>query len=560
MKFDRLESMPSGEPEFPTEAAPALRPRPASPIVFLIIACAAFVAIVPMFWFGIPSGHDFEFHINSWMEIASQWRQGIVYPRWAALANSGYGEPRFVFYPPASWLFGAALGMVLPWALVPGVYMWAVLTAAGCSMFALARGCLPRRDALFVAVFYAVNPYHLVIVYWRSAFAELMAGAWLPLLLLWTLRLEKEGRRAALWLTLVVAAAWLTNAPAAVMVNYSLVLLAAVTAWLHRSLRPLGYGAVACALGVSLAAFYVLPAAWEEKWVNISSALTPGLRPQANFLFARIDDADHNRFNLLVSIVAVTVIAILCAALWFSRRRRGGQPDLWWSLAAWGGSAVLLMLPCTLVAWEFLPQLRFVQFPWRWLLCLNVPFVLLLAMAARRALARAVICAALLVTLLIVWNKVQPPWWDRTEDVAELKDNQEDGRGYEGVGEYVPSGGNVRALKIETPEVMLDGDIGARVDMGNWMAESKSFTVTTPRPARLALRLLSYPAWKAYVNERLIPVEARQDSGQIVIPVPAGENKVRLIFTRTPDRIIGMTASLAAALIVMAMAIREKIH
>ena len=146
--------------------ATALRPAPAN------------------FFLGIPSGHDFEFHINSWMEVLSQWRLGILYPRWAALAHFGYGEARFIFYPPASWMLGAALGSFLPWKIVPAVYEWIALTLSGCSMFLLARRFLQRRDAIFAAALYAANPYHIVIVYWRSAFAELLAGALLPLLLL----------------------------------------------------------------------------------------------------------------------------------------------------------------------------------------------------------------------------------------------------------------------------------------------------------------------------------------------------------------------------------------
>ena len=108
---------------------------------------AAFAVLLPTFFLGIPSGHDFEFHINSWMEVLSQWRLGILYPRWAALAHFGYGEARFIFYPPASWMLGAALGSFLPWKIVPGVYEWIALTLSGCSMFLLARrlSAAPRR-------------------------------------------------------------------------------------------------------------------------------------------------------------------------------------------------------------------------------------------------------------------------------------------------------------------------------------------------------------------------------------------------------------------------------
>jgi uncharacterized membrane protein len=118
---------------------------------------------------GTPSGHDVEFHLYSWLEVLSQWKHGIIYPRWAALANFGYGEPRFIFYPPLSWTLGAVLTAIFPWPLVASIYIWIVLVAAGVSMFLLAREWLDRRDATFAAVLYAVNPYHLVIVYWRSA-------------------------------------------------------------------------------------------------------------------------------------------------------------------------------------------------------------------------------------------------------------------------------------------------------------------------------------------------------------------------------------------------------
>lgn len=196
--------------------------------------------------------------MNSWMEVLSQWRLGILYPRWASLAHFGYGEARFIFYPPASWMLGAALGSFLPWKIVPGAYQWIALTLSGCSMFLLARRYLSRRDAIFAAALYAANPYYIVIVYWRSALAELLAGALLPLLLLVVLRSKKQSgkkdRETILALALIVAAAWLTNIPSAVMLTYSLALLLLVAAILHRSIRPLALGAAALALGLALAA------------------------------------------------------------------------------------------------------------------------------------------------------------------------------------------------------------------------------------------------------------------------------------------------------------------
>src|SRR5712672_2495784 len=123
-------------------------------VVASAVAVAATIAIVPMVLLGAVSGHDFAFHLASWMDVARQWHRGTIYPQWAELANWGLGEPRFVFYPPGSWMLGAALGSLLPWKAVPIVFVWVVLIAAGVSMFLLARDSMPRQHAALAAMFF----------------------------------------------------------------------------------------------------------------------------------------------------------------------------------------------------------------------------------------------------------------------------------------------------------------------------------------------------------------------------------------------------------------------
>ena len=360
---------------------------------FLILAGICWVAIAPFLKWGIPSGHDFEFHMDSWMEVVNQWKQGIVYPRWAELAHWGYGEARFIFYPPGSWTLGAALGAMLPWKIVPAAYCWIVLTATGISMYALARQWLQPPDALFAATFYALNPYHLLIVYWRSAYAELLAAVIVPLMLLCMLRLREEGFRPTLWLSLTLAGAWLTNDPAALMIYYSAAGMAVVMAVRERSPRYLVGTAIAMALGAALAAFYLLPAIYEQTWISIAQVLSPGVRPQDNFLFTPNADLDHNRFNLLVSWLAVAEVVALTIIIWYAWPDRlqkenefeGARLErsAWTLAAAWGAVAAFVMLPVSNFFWEYLPKFRFVQLPFRWLLCLNASLAILLAMATR---------------------------------------------------------------------------------------------------------------------------------------------------------------------------------
>jgi hypothetical protein len=513
----------------------------------LAIAAAAFAVEIPFFFFGTPSGHDVEFHLYSWLEVLAQWKQGIFFPRWASLAHFGYGEPRFIFYPPASWTLGAVLSSIFPWTIVSSVYIWLVLLAAGVSMFVLARRWFSRRDAIFAAVLYAVNPYHLVIVYWRSAFAELLASCLVPLLLLLVLKAADEGWRALAPLSLVLAATWLTNAPAAVMIHYSLALLVVILAWQRRSGRILLVGAAAVALGACLAGFYLFAAIYEQKWVTIAEAVSAGSRPQDNFLFIHTTDADHDAFNRIVSWVAMLEIVLTLGAAWAAKAWRASKRGLWNALLAWALACSVVMFPVTAVLWRFLPKLQFMQFPWRWLLCLSMVFTIFVTVGVRKWWVRAAICLTAILLIATAWHRIQPPWWDQAADLREMQDNMaSDGSGYEGTDEYTPVGAEPSAVDKDARQAVVVGGAHAAIRILHWGAESKVFTADMSAPDQLALRLFRYPAWKVEVNGRVVETAAREGTGQMVIPVEAGMNRVQITFMRTWDRSLGGWVSVVA--------------
>ncbi len=493
--------------------------------------------------------------------MLSQWKQGIVYPRWAALAHFAYGEPRFIFYPPASWTLGAALSAIFPWTLVPGIYIWLVLVAAGVSMFLLARQWLDRRDAIFAAVLYAVNPYHLVIVYWRSAFAELLASSLLPLLLLLLLRADEKGRRVTVFLALLLGGAWLINAPAAVMIHYSMALLVVVIAWQRRSPRVLLVGAAAMLLGAALAAFYLLPAVYEQKWVNIAEAVSAGSRPQDNFLFIHTTDAEHDAFNHLISWVALAEIGLTLTAAWAARSWGSRNRALWYVLVGWAAACTVLMLPITGPLWNALPKLRFMQFPWRWLLCLGVPFTLLMTLGVRRWTSRVALYLATLCVLAFVWQHYQSPWWNDADDLRQIQDNMATGVGNEGSDEYTPVGAELSSadrssadrssIDKEARRVTVDGPAHAAIRVSQWGPEHKLFTAEMSAADNLALHLFNYPAWRVEVNGRQVPAGTREGTGQMLVPVNAGANRVLITFNRTWDRTAGAWISAFTVLVTL---------
>lgn len=521
---------------------------------FLSIAVAVSAVEIPFFFFGTPSGHDVEFHLYSWLEVLSQWKEGVFYPRWAALAQFGYGEPRFVFYPPASWTLGAALSAIFPWVVVSSIYIWIVLVASGMSMFVLARRWLKPRDAIFAAVLYAVNPYHLVIVYWRSAFAELLASVLLPLLLLVLLGHEPRQwkmRRQIPFLALLLAASWLVNVPAAVMIHYSFALLLVIIAWQRRSAWVLLTGAVAVVLGAGLAAFYLVPVAYEQKWVDIAQAVSYGVRPVDSFLFTRTSDKDHNAFNFFVSSVATAEIVLTLVLAWCARKWQARET--WWSLAAWAAVCSVLMLSFTNPLWNVLPKLQFMQFPWRLLLCMGVPLSLLMVMGVKNWAGRIALYVATLCVIAGAGYHFQPPWWDQPADLREMQDNMASGAGYEGTEEYAPLGAVPAMLDKDARRVTVEGPARAAIRVTDWKAEHRAFTAEMSAPDELLVKLLNYPAWSVEVNGHKVQVSTSVRTGQLLVPVSTGMNEVRIDLRRTWDREFGAGISLGTGVLLLLM-------
>jgi hypothetical protein len=524
------------------------------------VALAAFAVEIPFFFFGTPSGHDVEFHLYSWLEVLGQWQHGVLYPRWASMAHFGYGEPRFIFYPPCSWMLGTTISAIFPWTIAPSVYIWIVLFVAGASMFLLTRRWLDLPSATFAAVLYAVNPYHLVIVYWRSAFAELLAASLIPLLLLFLIKAVQDKQQMMIPLGLVLAGAWLTNAPAAVMIHYSLALLVVFFAVRERSARMLVMGLGAVVIGACLSSFYLLPAVYEQKWVNIGEAVSAGSRPADNFLFVHTTDPDHDAFNRMISWIAVLEMGVIFVAAIATGVWRRMKIGLWTALAIWAVVCSFLLFPAALLAWRFLPKMQFMQFPWRWLLCLSAVFTVFVTAGLPRWWMRAAVILISVGTIVAVWHRVQVPWWDTAADLREMQDNVASGAGYEGTDEYTPVGADPSSVDKEARKVTVEGPARAAIHVLRWDATVKEFSAHVSAPDQLALRLFPYPAWRVEVNDRVVATQARPGTGQMLIPVEAGMNRVEIHFVRTRDRTLGIWISALSAMAVFLWAIWDSKH
>jgi hypothetical protein len=515
----------------------------------------AALVVLPYSWRGTSNGDDITFHVDSWIEVVRQWKSGVLYPHWAAFANYGSGEPRFIFYPPFSWMSGALLGLALPWPLVPGAFCLLVCVAAGLSMYLLAREWLDEQTAVMAALFYAINPYQLVLIYQRAAFGELLSSIWLPGILLFALRDRGSFWRNSLLLALPLSAVWLTNLPTAVIASYLLAFVVIVRALQQRSIEPLLRAAVAMAFALGLASFYLVPAVYEQRWVQIGQAVGLGARPQDNFLFGGYGDVPHDQALHRLSIFATVEFLAAVLFAWAAAPLRRVSAGLYRTFVGILILSAFLMFPVSNLLWNHAPKLMFVQFPWRWLLVFNLALTFLIAVAVARArVARWMAILAIPVLIFGMNWKFQQPIYPEDKPAA-LADAIEDGTGYEGTDEYAPQHSDRENLEANAPQVAIQIDTEneeqrkavptslAHSTIRAWDAEKKRIAIDSRIATRDTLRLLDYPAWNVTVDGEKVQPEFDDTTGRIVLTLPEGHHEIAIDYTRTRDHVWGMVLS-----------------
>jgi hypothetical protein len=594
-----------------------------SPAVILL---AAAVAVAPQLLHGNSCGHDFDFHLVSWFDCLNSWRQGILYPHWTPSANFGAGEPRFVFYSPLTWMLGAALGAILPWPLVPIALTFLLLAGTGLATRALARHALSHGAATLAGCAALFFGYALYTAYERTAFAELAGGLWIPLVLLFTLQdsdqlhsfhTEREKSRVPVtsaWqrvlggstvpLALALAGSWLSNPTVGVMACYLLAALALILTLLSRSWTAFVRISAATVLGIGLVAVYLVPAAWEQRWVDIQQVTEdPGQTLENNWLFsvhAAPALADHDQVLHTASLIVVAMVAVALGSLLVCRLRNrlpGGR-CCWLPLALIPPAVLFLQFPASLWLWNLLPDLRFLQFPWRWLVVLEAPMAIFFAAAVWprkstrqwRLVAVAITCAAIFLAMTALADRVLFQSCDEEDAVPGMLSAYAAGQGFIGTGEYEPVGadnflvatGLPAACFTSDPHTILgktpppsdaddpdadeanpawdagQGTCAATLQWQSNQPEHRRMQAVLPRAGTLILRLRRYPAWRVAVNGRSADSLPWRDDGLMAVPVPRGAVTLTVDWTTTPDVIAGRWLSVLAVLLLAGVWLLER--
>ena len=551
-------------------------------------------------WF---EGHD-DLHIYRLIEYDRALRDGQIPPRWFPDISAGYGNPHPIYYAPLFYMTAemfhlAGLGVILSLKAAIAVFT----LAAAAFMFSYARLFFGAPAATVAAVAYTYAPYRMVDLYVREAFSECTVFTFLPALLLAYHNLRVRGsRRDVIYGALAVAAMSTSHTITTMMVPPLLAAYALLLSWRGPRAagasrwRWLARGVLSAVLGCAIAGFFLVPAFLERNEINLTTYTGQYLQYRKHFVYpiqllwwpwgfgmSLEGLKDEMSFRMGLGLIAAGVAAAL--ALPRLRRRDGfAAAHVVFFLGA-TALAIFMMLPMSVTLWDYLPPMKFVQFPWRFLVLTTLSTSFLsgaafFALAAPPAPARGrgaapmrrepwgaalAVCAvfvgeAALGGTLGVKQRIPA---DRLGFV-EKPDTHVIDRGPGAPREtldaslvrrhtllwydHLPPDVSFRGLNqsdLDRPKVEIQSG-AARIANVEANSRAVRFRIEADTPSRVRVNVYRFPGWTARVDGPPVSlIDLPQQRLVIFFDVPAGHHEVSVAFERTFARKLGDLMSLA---------------
>ena len=532
------------------------------PVGVAVLAVSSSYCILPLLiQRSIPLGHDTGFHIFQSFQFLQGLENGSFYPRWAADANNGYGSPNFIFYSPLAYYLMAFIHLWEPSMIMSMVWaIWAGFFLSGLSMFFATRKMFGNPGSLLAAVVYQMLPFHLIDLYHRGTFGELLAYSWLPLFFYFLMNVRKteDTRVNMVGLSLSYAGLILSHLATAFMFSivagayllYGLVFL--------EEKRALIKTGVALAVGLGISSVYLGPAVLERKFIHM------GVMSKFIYSYAGVYLFDSHAplfevfFRLLYLTVLVEAVFFLLIVL-VSRKSSSpaGRADTNRFLVLVFVGSILLTTPLSAPVWNRIPQFTVLQFPWRWIVVMEVSLCFLIARTYSFENVRAYRPARFLKSFVVIFLAVfaQLPMQNIPSASISEADFQRLNRMHkwrdimDEKPEYMPAWANLADIwsrKRHDRVATISGRASTRVT--EWAPESRTIEVRALSDSVLRVSTYYYPGWEVTLDGGGTPVDVDKGKGALLVRVPEGDHTIRTTFGDTRLRRMAKYTSLISLL------------
>jgi len=539
-------------------------------IALLCIGLSA-LAVMPFFFMGrsetgggalelrMPTTHDMFLHYDQMRSFYNGLAAGEIYPRWEEDTNRGFGAPTTSYYPPGVYYLTSAFYTVTQdWLRALLDAHLAMMVAAAAALYIYARQVMGRGAAMAAMAAYIFLPYHMLDQYQRGAMAELLVFVWMPLMLLFGERLMKapvQVRRGSVPFDIAGLAAsygaflW-SHPPTAFQFTLGFGVYVLVLGGMRKEWKGLVAVGAAMALGIGLAAVYLLPAAIEQNLIH-REYVTQTWPYHKTYVFVHdLYNSDvHSGFFKLIDSIWITgtvVIAVgVITLLWLKRGVLASAPQLRQRVLLWvilGGLASFMMTRASMPVGRLIPKIDIGVFAWRMLSITTLVGALLAGAfaqtaieAAKRGLRSDRLLFASLAGLVLAGGAVfSAVAVARPMIEAVVFEPEPEHLNWATIPSNAPA--DPTLLPDQMPQAELASEGSGEIAVEEWEPQHRVVRATLKDDDALLVRTFNFPGWTAAVDGEQVPIRASEELGNIEIEMRAGEHRLTLDFLETPAR------------------------
>jgi len=497
--------------------------------------------------------------------------------RWVPDMGYGYGYPLFNFYPPFPYYLGEVFHL-LGFSFINSIKIIFILglTLSGIFMFLLTKEFWGDLGGLVSAVFYIFAPYHAVDVYVRGAMGEFWAITFFPAIFWVVAELVKKRQNRYLGLLALFYGILLLSHNIMAMVFSPLIAVWALfLIWYYRKpLRAVIPVIIGGIWGVWLAAFFVLPAFLEKKFVHVETMFMGYFNYLAHFVslkqlfFSRFwgygssgwgpDDGMSFQIGYLHWIVPIISFGLFIF-LWLKKKVNFRHiSHITYHISQFLVSAFLTHLRSTPI-WQAVKPLEYLQFPWRFLaitifatsfasgsiISSSEKFLGERRGVFSRPLLELLTAGLMLAVVSLNFNYFKPEKILRITDEEKLfSENGWNKLQTDAIFDYLPIYAKQPPAEPapESPEI-LEGKVGITYfKKGTNWAQFDAKVLNGP--AKIRLPLYDFPGWKVWVDKNPVKIDHNNFLGLISFDIPVGNHQIFARLTNSPWRTFSNLVSL----------------
>jgi hypothetical protein len=496
--------------------------------------------------------------------------------RWVPDMGYGNGFPLFNFYSVLPYYIGGLISYVTSYIIAAKILFFIPLVMGGIFMYLFLKEFFPELPAFVGATIFTLAPYKALDIYVRGAIAESFAITLAPLIFYFSYRLIKSSTKSNFLGFSLSLAGFLMCHNIMTLFFFPLVLLWILLILFYERKNTFVI-ALALALGVGLASFFLFPAFLEKGLVQTDTLVRGDLDFRAHFVSIRqlfFDytwgygasiPGDQDTISFQVGFVQwiFTTIGLLLVFFSFIKQKklhitpRLGLPLFWGIVFIF---SVFMTHDRSAFIWERISLLHFAQFPWRFLSISIIAGSIMTSFVISELPKKWQLYGSIgvvLVTLFLNWRffrpeKFFPNYTDQLIFSQDLWEEQQKA----GILDYLPK--TAREPKEPAPSQPIIVSGIADVTSFHKGSDNFSMQINVKTPSVVEMPIFDFPNWQVSVNNKDTKVNHDNYLGRVEYALDQGEYTVNGVLQNTLVRTAANIITMLSVILLLFVIILDK--